>query len=89
MQSLWTDTEELKTISGLTAVGRALYYCKHSESRYLADKHKRFRFSHSSNYCTKVPAYFMEALKNTGLKVYYESGEDRDVNYLKQHDDLV
>ncbi len=88
-RNLWTHTEELKTISGLTVVGVILHYSRNSESRYLDDKKRMFRCSHSNAYCTKVPMYFVKVLQNTGLTIYYMPGEDIDVNYIKQHDDLI
>ena len=89
LHSLWTHTEEMKTITGLTVDKGVLYYCKYSENRYLNDKRKRFRCSHSTSYCTKVPIYFVQALLNSNLVVYYLPDEDVDVPYIVQHDDLV
>lgn len=88
LANLWTNPEELKTISGLTMVSeKVLGYCKESESRYLSEKGKCVRFSHSLAYCTKVPKYFFDLLKRTGITPNLKSSEK--VDYVKQLDDLI
>ncbi len=92
LRSLWTDQEEFRTITGLFIhqITGALMYSRESESRYLNDKLKPFRCSHSLSYCTKVPLYFVEAVLATGgIALRYLLGEDREVTYTKQHDDLI
>lgn len=91
LRSLWTNQEEFRTITGIF-VGpsdKKLYYSKQSESRYLSEKEKSFRGSHSLDYCTKIPAYFVNMLVQTGIELHYLMGENREVNYTKQHDDLI
>jgi hypothetical protein len=89
--SLWTHPEELRTITGLLINETGgLCYSENSEYRYISNKHKYFRCSHSSNYCTKVPWYFMDVITNkTGIAACYVPGEDRVVDYKKQNDDLI
>lgn len=90
LRSLWTNEEEFRTITGIFSHpdSKQLYFEKHSESRYLCCKEKSFRCSHSTSYCTKVPKYFTEIICNTGIKLYYFPGEDREVSYIKQHDEI-
>lgn len=91
LRSLWTNEEEFRTITGIFSHPDSKQLCfeKHSESRYLCCKEKSFRCSHSTSYCTKVPKYFIEIICKTGINLYYFPGEDRDVSYIKQHDELI
>lgn len=91
LRSLWTNEEEFRTITGIFyhPDSKQLCFSKQSESRYLSCKRKSFRCSHSLSYCTKVPEYFIQIICSTGINLYYFPGEDRDVSYIKQHDELI
>lgn len=92
LKSLWTDQEEFRTITGLFINPQTgvLSYSVQNESRYLHEKSKSFRCGHSLSYCTKVPLYFVRAVsEDNRVAVHYALGEDREVGYVKQHNDLV
>jgi hypothetical protein len=98
--NIWSNHEELRTITGLFEVGGTLYFDPRNESSYLAAKGKKLRCSHVLNYCTKVPAYFYSyvsecLLNNTekdakaAIATNFKLFNDYTVSYIKQIDDLI
>lgn len=84
--NIWSDTEELRTITGLIVINGKLMYSKQCEARYLKDKKKPFRFSHSSSYFTKCPWYFVELMEKIGITVYLKNYSCKD--YTRKIDSL-
>lgn len=86
LNDLWHYPEELKTITGLVAINNKLMYSKQCESRYINEKGKPFRFSHSSAYFTKCPWYFVQIMEKIGIKLILE--DNYNVEYISQFDNL-
>jgi hypothetical protein len=100
LSNIWSNHEELRTITGLFEISGTLYFDSRNESSYLAAKGKKLRCSHVLSYCTKVPAYFWlciwDCLSNnteTEAKATitrsFKLFNDRDVPYVKQIDDMI
>ena len=86
LSSLWTNAEEFRTITGLFSRDGNMRCFKQSEYRYLSEKGSGLRYGHSPCYCSKVPVYFLNLLRNYGIDVHLE--DDRERDYIKQNDDV-